>query len=170
MSQTRQRPIKRQQPVKLRERREVVEAVVGVSVVVLGTALAVWLMRPGGLASRQAHATWLVLLGSAALIGWIWWAYHPATSFHVGSRKAVFYGVCAAILVSAGLAGIFWPGGFLNKNQPTLFDTPTITPGTTSSTIGGPTTTAPTGGASTTAPTGGASTTQAPETTSSSGG
>src|SRR5690349_6034428 len=62
-------------------RREIVTAVLGASAVVFGTALLIWLMRPGntatpgsgGLIHRQPRVSWLIFFGIVVLIIAIVW-------------------------------------------------------------------------------------------------
>jgi len=121
--------------VPARPRSEVIAAVVvGVSIVV-GTALLIWLLRPGtpgvpgggGLFSRQPRMTILVIVTVAAL---------AAVGYRVlrGRRRSARLGERGAILVGSGVvlavaiaAAIFWPGGVGRHwpKRPKLADTPT---------------------------------------------
>lgn len=103
-----------------RARREVVLAV-GLSVaVVAGTALLVWLLRPGsaatpgtgGLAHRQPRVTWLVVLSVAAALSATAWILRPRSRLRARRRIAV---PAALVVVAAGTvgAGFAWPSGLL---------------------------------------------------------
>ncbi len=125
-----------------RSRREVMTAVGGAAAVVLGTALMVWLLRPGtagaegtgGLASRQPRAAWLVGLTLIALIIFVWWAWRRERDWR-GRGVLILLGGGVVLLLAAVLAGILWPGGLLRHTEaiPTSATPPTVTPTTAAS-------------------------------------
>jgi hypothetical protein len=106
----------------LRERREIVTAVlVSVGIVVL-TVLLIWMMRPatpgvpgsGGIMTRQPRASMLVILTILIGGGVIWWVVrgrHRQWN-RIGMRGAVALAM-VFILFVAVMAGIFWPGGLV---------------------------------------------------------
>jgi len=107
-------PSRTRRPVhRHRSRRELWQAIGGAVAVVLGTALLVWLLRPGtagvegtgGLASRQPRASWLVALTLAAGIAFCWYVWRHPRRWH-GRYVAVLTGGCFAILLLAVVAGI----------------------------------------------------------------
>ena len=119
-------PSRTRRPVhRHRSRRELWQAIGGAVAVVLGTALLVWLLRPGtagvegtgGLASRQPRASWLVALTLAAGIAFCWYVWRHPRRWH-GRYVAVLTGGCFAILLLAVVAGIVWPGGLLRHPEP----------------------------------------------------
>jgi hypothetical protein len=99
-------------------------AILGAAAVVLGTALIVWMLRPGtsgvegtgGLASRQPRAAWLVGLTLLALVAFTWWALRRQRSWR-GRFVVVLLTGWAILLLGAVLAGILWPGGLLRHTQ-----------------------------------------------------
>jgi len=122
MSPSRTRP----QFVPSRPRSEIYTAVAVAVAIVAGTALLVWLIRPGtpgipgggGLFNRQPRSTILVILTALLLVA--------AVSYLLrGRRRPTRLGTRGAIAVGV-LAGIFWPGGVIKHypSQPKFSDTP----------------------------------------------
>jgi hypothetical protein len=148
---------------RVRSRQEVLTAVGGAVAVVLGTALLIWLMRPGdstvpgtgGLAHRQPRATWLVVFAIAGLVAVVVYALRSRRIRNW--RVAVAIGV-VIVLVLTVIVGTVWPGGLLRKYQalevPPEISLPPSTPP-----AGPDSTTAPAG---TTAPTTASGATTAP--------
>jgi hypothetical protein len=109
---------------KHRDRREVTTAVVTAAAVVLGTAVMIWLLRPGppgtegtgGIANRQPRAAWLVALTIAALLAFGWWALSRPR--RRPSTTVVLIVGALVILLLAVLAGFLWPGGLLRHTEP----------------------------------------------------
>jgi hypothetical protein len=145
-----------------RSRREVMTAVGGAAAVVLGTALMVWLLRPGtagaegtgGLASRQPRAAWLVGLTLIALVLFVVWAWRRQGDWR-GRGVILLLGGGVVLLLGAVLAGILWPGGLLRHTEaiPTAPPPGTTEPNSTSAsttptTGAAPTTVTPTTAAS----------------------
>jgi hypothetical protein len=102
----------------------VVAALVGVGIVV-GTALLIWLMRPGatvgggGLFNRQPRVTWLFVLALIALGAGIWWLVRGGGARR-NWRKGIAIGlVFVIVFVGTFLAAIFWPGGLIH-HYPTV--------------------------------------------------
>jgi hypothetical protein len=136
---------------------EVVLAALAAAGVVLGTALLVWLLRPGppgsfgtgGLAARQPRAALLVALTIAAVGLTVWWILRRRRAGRVSNRAALI-GTVAVMLVGAVVAGFVWPGGLLRKYEtfevPDFTETPDITepPDVTESTAPAPTPAPPT--------------------------
>jgi hypothetical protein len=130
-----------------RPRSEVVTAVlVGVGIVV-GTALLIWLMRPGGavgtggLFNRQPRVTWLVVFALAALGLGIWWLVRGGGSRRHW-RKGVAIGlVCVVVFVGTFLAAILWPSGLIHHYPTAPKLTPNSTPTQTQTTLPAPQTT-----------------------------
>jgi hypothetical protein len=119
-SRTRQKAVRRH-----RSRRELVTAIGAAAAVVLGTALLIWLLRPGtpgvegtgGLASRQPRAAWLVGLTLVAVIAFTWWAIRRQRDWR-GRIVIVLLVGWVILLLAAVLAGILWPGGLLRHTTP----------------------------------------------------
>jgi hypothetical protein len=132
-------PSRTRRPVhKVRSRREVLTAVGGAAAVVLGTALMVWLLRPGtagvegtgGLASRQPRAAWLVGLTLVATLAFGWYVLRNQRRWQ--GKVIVILAVGGfAILLLAVLAGILWPGGLLRHTEPVPELDPETCPPTT---------------------------------------
>jgi hypothetical protein len=154
MSPSRTRP----QFVPSRPRSEVITAVaVGVAIVA-GTALLIWLMRPGkvgipgggGLLSRQSRMTILLVLTAAALVGMFFWIRRGRRRLkRLGERGTIIVG-SAVVIVLAILGGVFWPGGVVRHwpKQPKIANTPATNPisvPSSSPANTGPSTTAKTG-------------------------
>jgi len=129
-----------------RSRADIVKAVAVAAAIVLGTALLVWLLRPGpagipatgGLMNRQPRASWLIGTGLivAGLAAW-----YTLRSRRTRSRAKIVLPIALGIvLVATVVGGIVWPGGLLRhdvapKPAPT---TTTTKPGTVSSTTTSP--------------------------------
>jgi hypothetical protein len=128
----------------------VLTAVGGASAVVLGTALLIWLLRPGdpavpgtgGLAHRQPRATWLVVLAAAALLVGVVLVLR-SRRWRARVRAAI-PAVIVFVLLLAIVAGFLWPGGLLRQYQsieaPPEFDIPTAPAGPDSTLPGAATT------------------------------
>ena len=148
----------RQQFVPSRPRSEVITAVAVGAGIVVGTALLIWLMRPGkvgvpgggGLLSRQPRMTLLVLLSAAVLGAVVYWVRSGRRRpKRLGQRGSIVVG-SAVVIVLAVLGGIFWPGGIVRHwpKQPKVSDTPATNPISVPSSApasSGPATTAKTG-------------------------
>jgi hypothetical protein len=145
-------PKQRYQAPKVRERAEILKAVGAAAAVVVGTAILVWMLRPGpsdrfddgggGILSRQPRVGWLVTLTILALGGFVWWVFTRPRR----QRQRLLAIGCVMILVVAVLAGFFWPGGLLRQYQtipefdPTDFeDLSTTVPAVTETTVPGAT-------------------------------
>jgi hypothetical protein len=153
----------RQQFVPSRPRAEVFTAVAVGAAIVLGTALLVWLIRPGtpgvpgggGLLSRQPRMTILVLLIAALVGGVVAYVRSRRRPTRLGARGSIAVG--SAVVVVLGVAGgIFWPGGVVRHwpKRPKV-TTPVTNPPTASTTpptVTSPTTKAKTGTSVTTVP------------------
>jgi hypothetical protein len=155
----------RRQPVpKHRDRRELLIAIGSAAAVVLGTALMVWLLRPGppgtegtgGLANRQPRAAWLVGLTIVALVLFAVWAIRQQRRWQDRTVIALLVGSLVIVLLAV-LAGFVWPGGLLRHTTPV----PEVDPGDLSTTtlppeltttVPGETTVPPTTPAPTSAP------------------
>ena len=177
---------KRQAPIPhRRSRADIVKAVAVAAGIVLGTALLVWLMRPGpagipatgGLINRQPRSSWLVgvALGVAGLATWL--AFRSRRTRN--RLKVVLPIELGVVTILAVVGGFMWPGGLLRhdvapKPAPTT-STTTTKPGKaatttsnasgTSTTGGSATTTTPGATSTTTATTSGAASTTTPATT-----
>jgi hypothetical protein len=132
--------------------------------IVAGTALLVWLLRPGppavfgnvgggGLLNRQPRASWLVVLTAVAVGGFAWWVLRRRRSTR---RRPLLLGLGSLVLVGGAVAaGFLWPGGLLRRYAPTpqvdLDEIGDLTSTTTAP--GGATTTSGTGTATTGPPT-----------------
>jgi hypothetical protein len=133
MSPTARRP-QRQQFVRARPRSEVIIAIAVSAGIVIGTALLVWLMRPGtvgvpgggGLLNRQPRMTILVLLAAAVIGGIVFYVLRRRHPPRFGTRGAIAIG-SAVTIVAAVVAGIFWPGGVI-RHWPPQIKLPDVTP------------------------------------------
>jgi hypothetical protein len=132
--------------VHARPRAEVVTAVAAGAAVVLGTALLVWLMRPGtagvpaggGLMNRQPRVTWLIVLtiaGGAAFGAWMLRGRRRPRRL---SRRAALAVIAVVVVVGSVLGGVFWPGGVVKHwparpkpFKPPVTTLPSIPPTTT---------------------------------------
>jgi hypothetical protein len=133
MSPSRTRP----QFVRARPRSELYTAIAVAVGIVGGTALVVWLIRPGtpgipgggGLFNRQPRMTILVILTVAVLVGGVSYLLRGRRRpKRLGERGAIAVGSVSAVVLGV-LAGIFWPGGVIKHypSQPKLSNTPPIT-------------------------------------------
>ena len=141
---------RREQYQSPRTRREIGTAVLAVAVIVGGTALMIWMLRPGGIIDRQPRASWLVGTALAAALIACYVILRPSSRLKA-DRRVALGGSLGAILVAAVVAGFVWPGGLL-RHTPTLpsFTPPPATPTTQVPAPGATTTTVPAG--TTTAP------------------
>jgi hypothetical protein len=146
--------------VRTRPRAEVVTAVVTSVALAVAIVLAVWALRPGGIADRQPRASWLVAGSATVAVLWLLRvARRPPR--RVPGRLASLGGL-AVVGAGAVVAGVLWPGGLLRDSPVDPFAVTTTSTGpapTTTTAPGGTTTTAP-GDTTTTAP--GDTTTSAP--------
>jgi hypothetical protein len=132
----------RQQFIPSRPRAEVFTAVAVGAAIVLGTALLVWLIRPGtpgvpgggGLLNRQPRVTILVLLIAALVGGVVAFVRSRRRPTRLGARGSIAVG-SAAVVVLGVVGGIFWPGGVV-RHWPTRpkITTPVTNPPTASTT------------------------------------
>ncbi len=143
---------KRQAPIPhRRSRADIVKAVSVAAGIVLGTALFVWLMRPGpagipatgGLINRQPRSSWLVVI-AIAVAGLATW--FTLRSKRTRKRvKIVLPIVLGVVLIATVIAGIVWPGGLLRHDvapaPPPKTTTTTTKPGSKTSTSVGSSTT-----------------------------
>jgi hypothetical protein len=135
---------RRQQYQSPRTRNEIATAVLAAALIVGGTVLLIWMLRPGGIADRQPKATGLigVTLGAVLLAAYV--ILRPSSRLEV-DRRIALAGSISVLVAAAVIAGVVWPRGLL-RHTPT---TPTFPTTPTS-----PTTTAPAGATTTTAPPG----------------
>jgi hypothetical protein len=100
--------------------------------IVLGTALLIWLMRPGtssvagsgGLFNRQPRLTVLVLLTLLAIGGVFWYVLSRRKEWRFG-RWGTIAIASGAIVVIAVIVGIVWPGGIVKHYASTGVHVPT---------------------------------------------
>ncbi|HEX4490468.1 MAG TPA: hypothetical protein VH914_04595 [Acidimicrobiia bacterium] len=140
-----------------RTRRELTIAVGVAAGIVVGTAIMVWLLRPGGMADRQPRSSWVIGLALLAAIVAVWLVVSNADRRDLNAPVWIG-GSLAGILVLAIVIGLVWPHGLLRHTPTPITAPPTQTTQPTSSTTPTASTTAPTGstatpGASTTQPT-----------------
>jgi hypothetical protein len=142
---------RRKQFVPARPRAEVFTAVAVGAGIVLGTALLIWLLRPGspgvpgegGLLSRQPRMTILLLLTAAAITGVVVFVLRRRHQPKIGEKGSIGLGV-GLVIVLAVVAGIFWPGGVVRhwpKRPKAPVTNPTSIPATTATVSPGPGTT-----------------------------
>jgi peptidoglycan/LPS O-acetylase OafA/YrhL len=148
---------RREQYQSPRTRREIATAVAAVVVIVGGTALMIWMLRPGGIADRQPRASWLIgtAIGLALLACYL--ILRPSSRLKV-EKRAALAAALGLIAVVAVIAGVVWPHGLLRHTETVPFvttpSTPTTqkpSPGVTTTTVAGATTTTAAAG-TTTAP------------------
>jgi hypothetical protein len=104
----------------------------GATAVVVFTALAIWMLRPGdpltpgtgGLAHRQPRATWLV---AGAIVAVIIAVVAIPRSRRLRRRANAAVPVAVAVLlVGAVVAGVLWPSGLL-RHYAKVASTPAVT-------------------------------------------
>jgi cytochrome bd-type quinol oxidase subunit 2 len=150
-----------------RTRRELSIAIGVAAGIVGGSALMIWLLRPGGLADRQPRSSWLVALSLIAAIAAVWTILRRAEDRGI-NLPLWLGGSLAGILVVAIVVGIVWPSGLLRHTPPAITVPAETTTQPTATTAAGATTTTKPGtstsatGATTTTP----ATTAAPTSTS----
>jgi hypothetical protein len=150
----------RGQYVPLRPRSEVYTAIAVAAAIVIGTALLIWLMRPGapgqtgtgGLFARQPRLTLLGFVTLLAIGGVVYYVLSRRRQWRFGRRVTVAIGV-GIVIVLAVVVGIVWPGGVVKhytsfsnapvvpETTPSTTHTTTTTPATSPSTAAPPTTT-----------------------------
>ena len=144
----------RRQPLPRRRARVDIFKAVGVAAaIVLGTALLIWLLRPGppgipatgGVMNRQPRASWLIV-GALALGGFVaWFVLRRGGRTRRRARSILTISFVVLIICTVGV-GLIWPGGLLRHDvAPAAQPEPTTTLPTTPTT---PTTTARASGAS----------------------
>jgi peptidoglycan biosynthesis protein MviN/MurJ (putative lipid II flippase) len=121
--------------VPARPRSEVLAAVAVSASIIVGTALLIWLLRPGqpgvpgggGLLSRQPRVTILVVVTAVALATVVVRVLRGRRrSARLGERGAILVG--SGVVIAAAVAlSVFWPGGVVRHwpRQPKLAPTPT---------------------------------------------
>jgi hypothetical protein len=117
--------------------------------IVIGTALLIWLMRPGatgttgtgGLFTRQPRLTLLVVVTLLAIGGVIWYVLSRHKRWRFGEWGTIAI-ASAVVVVIAVIVGIIWPGGIVKHytSFPKVTPTPATTPATTPTTNATPTT------------------------------
>ena len=107
-----------------RDRREVFEAVGVVLVILAGTGIAIWAMRPGGVAGRQPRALLLGIIAVAVLLVVGRLLVGPGRRFADRARVgwAIALGAAAAFTV---VGAALWPGGLMiTEEQPLIVPDP----------------------------------------------
>lgn len=139
----------RRRPVPNRRSRDDVIKAAGAAVgIVVGTALLVWLMRPGpngqplgtgGLVNRQPRMSWLIVIALGVAAFAAWWILRVSRRVK-GREKVALATAFGVVAIAAIIGGIVWPGGVLRHDhaRPQAI-TPTV-----------PSTTAPNGTVATT--------------------
>jgi hypothetical protein len=110
----------RGQYVPVRPRSEVYVAVATGAGIVVGTALLIWLMRPGtskvagsgGLFNRQPRMTVLVLVTLLAIGGVVWYVLTRRKEWRFGQWGTITI-ASGVIVVIAVVVGVIWPGGIV---------------------------------------------------------
>ena len=116
---------RRQQYQNPRTRRELTVAIGAGVGIVAGTALMIWLLRPGGIADRQPRSSWLVGLTLLAIIAACYVVLRPRSRLKVSKRLALG-GSLGVIAVVAVVVGVMWPKGII-RHTPTLATIPATT-------------------------------------------
>jgi hypothetical protein len=147
----------------VRDRSEIVKAVVISGAIAVGTLLVIWMMRPptpgdpgsGGIMSRQPRASLLIILTLAVGAFVIWWIHRDPHRRRFTGRQLIAFSI-VIMLILASVAAVLWPGGLIrhyDSQKPPPVDVPTpsttaqggttapTSPGTTSATT--PTTRSP---------------------------
>lgn len=147
-----------------RNRADVIKAV-GVAVgIMVGTALVVWLMRPGptgqplgtgGIVNRQPRMSWLIVIALALAAIAAWWILRVSRRTK-GHEKVALPIAFGAVAIAAVIGGVLWPGGVLlhvHALPQAITPNPvssTIPPNATASTTSGPAVTTTSTGTSST--------------------
>jgi hypothetical protein len=98
--------------------------VAAVATIVIGTAVAIWAMRPGGIAGRQPRAVALGLVLTVVVIVAGRLLTGPGRRF--SNRPLAGWGTAVGIAAGLGVvAGLAWPGGLLLEGDP---PPPTLVP------------------------------------------
>jgi hypothetical protein len=154
----------RRQPLPSRRNRADILKAAGVAAaIVLGTALLIWLLRPGpagipatgGVMNRQPRASWLIL-GALVAGGFVaWFVLRRGSRVRRRRARAVLtISFVVLIICTVGL-GLLWPGGLLRHDVAPAEPAPTTTPTSTPTSPSTPTTKpAATGASGTTGSTG----------------
>lgn len=128
---------RREQYQNPRTRSELLVAIGAGVVIVAGTGLMIWLLRPGGMADRQPRSSWLVAL--AVIAAWIaaWAIYRRDNKREMNRPRALAIALVGVVVAAVG-AGFFWPGGLLRHTPkpiavPTTPTEPLTSPPTTTS-------------------------------------
>ena len=128
---------RRQQYQSPRTRREIGTAVLAAVVIVGGTVLLIWMLRPGGIADRQPKATGLIGVTLGAVLLAAYFILRPSSRLEV-DRRIALAGSISVIVAAAVIAGVVWPHGLLRHTNTIPF-TPTPTtptaPGTPTSPV-----------------------------------
>jgi hypothetical protein len=179
MSPARSSTSRRRQPLPHhRNRADILKAAGVAAVIVLGTTLLIWLLRPGpagvpatgGVMNRQPRASWLIV-GTLVVGGIVaWFVLRRGSRARRRARAALTISFAVLLVCAVGL-GFLWPGGLLRHDvaptaQPAPTTTPSSTPATTPTT---PTTQLPTGASGATGPSGASGATGAIGTTGTTG-
>jgi hypothetical protein len=135
----------RGQYVPVRPRSEIYIAIAVASGIVLGTALLIWLMRPGtsgvagtgGLFTRQARLTWLIVVTLLAIGGVIWYVLSRRRRWRFGEWGTIAIASGVVVLIAV-IVSIIWPGGIVRHYSSPKAPTPA--PAVTPTTIATPTT------------------------------
>lgn len=111
MSTVRRRRIRRLEQAPKRSRKEVTTALLGAIAVVAFTIVAVWILRPGGIASRQPRLSWLVALALVAVVIIVIYAIRPERTPR--QRTVWVPAWLSAVAIIVLVAWFTWPGGIM---------------------------------------------------------
>ena len=140
----------RRQPLPSRRNRADILKAAGVAAaIVLGTALLIWLLRPGpagipatgGVINRQPRASWLIV-GALVVGGFVaWFVLRRGSRVRRRRARAVLTISFVVLIICTVGVGVFWPGGLLRHDvAPAAEPEPTTTPTSTPTTPSTPTT------------------------------
>ena len=117
---------RRQQYQAPHSRRELITAVGAGFAILGGTAIMIWLLRPGGLADRQPRSSWLIAMALVAALLACYLILRPSSRVRFDRRIALASSL-GGVLVFAVVAGFAWPGGLLRHSPKSYTPTPAPT-------------------------------------------
>jgi len=131
-----------------RNRADILKAAGVAAAIVLGTALLIWMLRPGpagipatgGVMNRQPRASWLIV-GALLVGGFVAWFVLRRGSRVARRRVRAILTISFVVLIICTFGvGLLWPGGLLRHDVAPAAVTETTTPTSTPTTPSTPTT------------------------------